>query len=104
MYVILWEYQVKADRLAEFEKIYVPDGDWAELFKNGAGFLGTELIHSKENPKRYITIDRWRSSKDYEAFLSQWEAEYVKLDEQCKELTEHESCLGSFVSGIHKSR
>jgi heme-degrading monooxygenase HmoA len=58
MYIIIWEYQVKPDKQAEFEKIYAANGTWAELFKKGTGYLGTELIRSTELPEQYVTIDR----------------------------------------------
>jgi len=102
MYLILWEFQVKANHIAEFEKIYAVDGAWAELFKKGQGFMGTELLHSSEHPLAYITIDRWVSVKDYESFLSQWKDEYGKLDAQCEGLTERESCLGKFETGFNR--
>ena len=99
MITVLWEYQVKADRIAEFEKIYAFDGAWAEFFKKGDGFLGTELLHSIDHPQLYITIDRWESMKDYKSFLSQWKDEYEKLDRQCEGLSERENCLGTFEAG-----
>jgi len=101
--LIIWEYEVQEDRVAEFEKIYAPDGDWAELFKKGAGFLGTELIRSTGHPKRYVTIDRWASSRDYESFRSQWKEEYARLDAQCEGLTQYENCLGSFESRFKRA-
>lgn len=101
MITILWEYQVKADRIAEFEKIYASNGDWAELFKKSKGFLGTKLFHSLEHPQLFTTIDQWESIKDYKAFLSQWKEEYEKLDKECEGLTEHESCLGTFGIGFN---
>jgi len=101
MVTILWEYQVKADRIQEFEKIYASNGDWAELFQKGRGFLGTKLFHSLEHPQLYTTIDQWDSMKDYTTFLSQWKEEYEKLDTQCKGLTEHESYLGTFGTGLN---
>jgi len=97
MYIIIWEYQVKPEKQAEFEKIYAANGAWAELFKKGTGYLGTELLRSTELPEQYVTIDRWASAEDYEAFLSQWNDEYKKLDLMCEGLTKHESCLGRFT-------
>jgi len=94
MYVIIWEYQVRADHLAEFERIYSTDGAWPELFKKSEGFLETELLRDRKHPHRYITIDRWTSSAHYEAFLSQWKTEYAALDAQCEGLTESETLLG----------
>ena len=101
MVTILWEYQVKPDHIAEFEKIYASDGDWAELFKRGKGFIGTKLFHSLEHPQLYTTIDQWESITDYKTFLSQWKQEYEALDKQYEGLTERESCLGTFGVGFH---
>lgn len=104
MYVIIWEYQVKADRIMEFEKIYSSNGAWTELFRKGSGFISTELLHDEMNPQRYITIDRWASAKDYEAFQAQFKKEYETLDAQCEELTEHESLLGKWESVSNETR
>jgi heme-degrading monooxygenase HmoA len=93
---ILWEYHVKSERQFDFETIYSPNGAWTELFKQSAGYLGTELLRNQANPQRYITIDRWESKEDYETFLSQHEKEYKALDAQCEGLTENESLLGKW--------
>lgn len=58
MRTIIWEYLVKAEYLAEFEKFYAIDGAWVELFKKSTGFLNTELLRDAKQPQRYITIDR----------------------------------------------
>jgi len=104
MYVIIWEYRVKADRVAEFEKIYSTTGAWAELFKKGKGFLRTELLRDEKHPHLFITIDQWASSEDYESFLSQWKSEYAILDTQCEGLTEQETLLGKWESVRDESR
>ena len=97
MHIIIWEYQVKPDKQAEFERIYSPKGAWAELFNEGAGYLGTELIHSTEHPTHYLTIDRWDSVEAYESFLSQRKDAYEKLDARCETFTEHENCVGRYL-------
>lgn len=96
MYVIIWEYQVKPERVADFESIYAPEGTWAQLFKKRAGYLGTELLRDSNHPQRYITIDRWVSSEAYNSFQAKWQDEYKALDEHCKDLTDCESFLGTF--------
>ena len=96
MYVIIWEYQVRVERVAEFEKIYSATGQWARLFQKGKGYLGTELLVDEGRSHRYITIDRWRSSRDYESFLAEWKNEYERLDVQCERLTERETLLGKW--------
>ncbi|MCE7859357.1 MAG: antibiotic biosynthesis monooxygenase [Chloroflexi bacterium CFX2] len=99
MYIIAWEYQVKKEKLDEFIKIYSAHGDWSELFRNAPGYLGTELLHDENDPKRYLTIDRWDSKGSFEAFLSRWGKEYGELDKLCEGLTEDERLLGRFMQG-----
>jgi len=104
MYVIIWEYQVKKDRTADFEQIYHSNGAWAELFRAGNGFISTELIRDEIHHQRYVTIDRWDSAKDYEAFCEQYKEEYETLDSQCLVLTKHETLLGKWESVTHETR
>lgn len=104
MYVIIWEYRVKAEQLAAFEKIYASDGAWAELFRTEAGYLGTELLRDSTNPHRYITIDRWTSFGAYESFRSQRKSEYTTLDMQCEDLTEREILVGKWESILPETR
>jgi heme-degrading monooxygenase HmoA len=98
VYVILWEYRVKADRVAEFERIYSGSGAWAELFKKGEGYLNTQLLRDEASPQHYLTVDRWTSSEHYVSFRSQWENEYASLDAGCEGLTEQEILLGKWES------
>jgi heme-degrading monooxygenase HmoA len=104
MYVIIWEYQVKAEQLVAFEEIYASNGAWAELFKKEDGYISTELLHDSNKPQRYITIDRWTSLGDYESFRSQWKSEYARVDAQCEGLTEQETLLGRWESILPRTR
>ncbi|HSB00786.1 MAG TPA: antibiotic biosynthesis monooxygenase [Anaerolineales bacterium] len=95
MHVIIWEYQVKADRITEFEGMYASKGKWAQLFKKHPDYLGTELLRAPNHPQRYVTIDRWASSEAYNSFQAMWQAEYKELDAICENLTDRESLLGT---------
>ena len=96
MYVIIWEYHVRADHVAEFEEVYSETGSWAKLFRESNAFLGTELLFAEGDRGRYITIDRWTSSPEYASFLVERKDEYAKLDARCNGLTEHETLLGKW--------
>ncbi|MDQ3003990.1 MAG: antibiotic biosynthesis monooxygenase [Chloroflexota bacterium] len=104
MYVIIWEHQVQAAHLIEFEKIYHANGAWEELFRKAPGYISTELLRDGTNPNTYITIDRWNSSESYETFHSQFKKEYEMLDVQCEELTEHEILIGKWESVNNETR
>src|SRR5262245_13640649 len=68
MYVLMWTYDVSAEREAEFVRVYAGDGDWARLFARGAGYLGTELLADLAVPRRYLTVDRWTTAAAFSTF------------------------------------
>ena len=58
---LVFSYEVSD--AAEFERVYGPEGDWAEFFRGGRGYIGTELLRDVEHPGRYLVIDRWESAR-----------------------------------------
>lgn len=96
MYVVIWEFRVREDSQEQFEKDYGPQGVWAQFFRRGEGYLGTELLWDAEAAGRYVTIDRWTAESAYEVFKRQQRAEYEAIDRRCQSLTERESRLGAF--------
>jgi hypothetical protein len=104
MYFIIWEFQVKVECIAEFEKVYGENGAWTDLFRKGTGYLGTELLHDSRQLSHYLTIDCWASAVDYEKFLSNRRKEYDELDAQCEGSTEQETLLGKWETILHETR
>jgi len=96
LYTYIWEYYVKDDFVSEFENIYRPDGPWVRLFKEGKGYIKTELHQVIENKTRFLTIDFWTSKSAYDSFRKQFSEEFEELDKVCETLTEKEIHLGSF--------
>jgi heme-degrading monooxygenase HmoA len=94
MFIIIWEFIVAESREAEFEKIYGSQGEWAQLFKQGKGYLGTELLCDMDNPRYYITIDRWISSSAFDSFQEKFRLEYETMDARCESLTERGTRIG----------
>ena len=95
---IVWEFEVAAGQVDEFEKHYGPRGTWVELFKRDGSFRGTSLLRDREKPARYLTIDRWEDLESYEAFRVQYAMEYQEIDTQTERLTLAEKRLGVFES------
>jgi heme-degrading monooxygenase HmoA len=79
MHVIAFSYEARDS--AEFERAYGPNGDWAEFFRTGRGYVGTELLREVENPGRYLVIDRWESREAFERFSQEHQAEYFRRSE-----------------------
>lgn len=96
MYTIIWEYEVRAGAAAAFERLYGADGGWAALFRGYPGYLGTELLRDAQAPRRYLTLDRWRSQAEHEACLAAARERYAALDAEGDALTLREQCLGRF--------
>jgi heme-degrading monooxygenase HmoA len=95
-YAILWQFQVNPEFQSQFERVYGPSGDWAQLFQSGNGYCGTELIRDESDPCRYVTVDLWRSRADYETFRQQHAEEYERIDQRCERMAEDERALGTF--------
>lgn len=71
-YATIWEFRVHGERREEFERHNGPQSGWVELFRQAAGFVGTELLHDRSDPLRYVTIDRWTSADAYRAFRGEF--------------------------------
>jgi heme-degrading monooxygenase HmoA len=94
MIAILWTYDVRPEAAAAFESAYGADGDWAALFRRAAFYLGTELLRGPGCS--YLTIDRWRTTADFEAFMAAFRAEYEALDLATQSWTTAERKLGTW--------
>lgn len=92
----IWEFKVRPERLAEFEAAYGPDGDWVRLFRRDPAYLGTDLLRDREDPHRFLTVDRWSSREACLAFRERFRADYGALDARCAGLTLSERPLGDF--------
>jgi len=95
-YIVVWEFQVKADCEAEFVAVYGPDGEWARLFRRSPEFLGIELLGSVGNTSRFFTLDHWSSASGLEAFLAANATAYDVLDRRFGGLTVWERRIGGF--------
>jgi heme-degrading monooxygenase HmoA len=105
MYVILWEFAVGPEKVADFIAAYRSGGAWAKLFAQAEGYIGTELLCSTDrddDPRfvtpRFVSIDRWQTPEDFNRFQEQFGSEYKKLDTRLDGLTLREGKLGTFVS------
>ena len=94
MIALVFSYEVR-DAEA-FERAYGADGEWEQFFKQGAGYIGTELLHDVEIPSRYLVIDRWESADDYNAFAAAQREEYMRRVDDTRFLYDQELRFGTF--------
>lgn len=93
MYVVVWKYEVLAVSEMAFRVAYGPEGDWAQLFAEHDGFVGTELI-TIDQPRHYLTVDRWESAEAFDAYMDRDRDEYTRLDQKFEALTVSEELVG----------
>jgi len=97
MFVILWQFDIVEEQIADFEAAYGAHGSWATLFRLSPEYVGTELLKDAYVPGRYLTIDRWRSEESFRAFRAEHDSDYETLDRACDALTGSETRIGAFV-------
>lgn len=95
----VWKFRPPADREQEFALAYGADGVWAALFGNAPGYLGTRLLRPGEPGGWWLTIDRWNSAADFEAFGRDFGDEYRALDVELEGVAGEEEFVGAFEDG-----
>jgi len=80
----------------EFERVYGPEGEWAEFFRGGTGYVGTELLHDVETPGRYLVVDRWDTRDAYQAFVDEHRDEYMRRVDETAFYYKQELRVGTF--------
>jgi heme-degrading monooxygenase HmoA len=95
-YIVIWEFQVRPGAEEDFERVYGPAGDWAQLFRKAEGYIRTDLVRDREVRGRYLVLDRWGSAAQYDAFRAAHAAPYGELDRRCEALTLRETRVGTF--------
>ena len=76
MIALVFSYDVTD--IEQFERVYGPEGEWAAFFRQGSGYVGTELLRDVEAPGHYLVVDRWESSGAYNAFVAEHREEYMR--------------------------
>lgn len=94
MIALVFRYDVRDPEA--FEEVYGPNGEWARFFRQGMGFIGTELLRDVEELDRYLVIDRWESPDAYNAFLTEHQDEYLRRSDESRLYYLQELRLGTF--------
>jgi heme-degrading monooxygenase HmoA len=98
VFQILWEFEVDESSAPGFEQAYGGRGAWVALFSESPAFVGTELFRRAGLPPLYLTLDRWTTRAEYEAFRRERATEYARLDAACERLTQRERFLTAWES------
>lgn len=94
MIALVFSYEVRDPQA--FEQEYGAEGGWAEFFRGGRGYVGTELLRDVEAPGRYLVVDRWESVDAYNAFVAEHRDEYMRRVDDTRYHYDQELRLGTF--------
>jgi heme-degrading monooxygenase HmoA len=94
MIALVFRYEVRDP--VGFEEVYGPDGEWAQFFRSGIGYIGTELLHDVDESERFLVIDRWESADAYNAFATGQREEYMRRVDDTRYLYDQELRFGTF--------
>lgn len=66
MIAIMWQFEVRKGREAEFEELYGADGEWTATNRHTHSYLGTSFLRDQNQSSRYIVIEYWSEMVVYE--------------------------------------
>ena len=92
----VWKFRPPAGREAEFVRAYSGDGAWARLFARASGYCGTSLLRPSDASGWWLTIDRWQTGADFEAFQRDIGDAYRALDAELEGVAGEEVFVGAF--------
>ncbi len=94
MIALVFSYEVHD--APEFERAYGPEGEWAQFFRRGRGYVATELLRDVEAPGRYLVVDRWESADAYNAFVAEHREEHMSRVDETRFHYDSELRFGTF--------
>jgi len=98
MIAIMWQFDVKAGREAEFEQLYGVDGEWTALNRHTRSYLGSSFLHDQSRASRYIIIEYWSEMLVYEEHRASRSAVIDSLEKRSATLVDAAVPLGIFTA------
>jgi heme-degrading monooxygenase HmoA len=92
----VWKFRPPLGRDREFANAYGSNGSWSELFRKARGYRGTTLSRPMETNGWWLTVDRWDTVNDFEAFQRDFGEEYRALDADLVGIAGDEEFVGAF--------
>lgn len=98
MIAIMWQFEVRKGREAEFEELYGADGEWTAMNRPTRSYLGSSFLRDQNRSSRYIVIEYWSEmivSEQHRAYRSDAIASFEK---RRAELVDAVEPLGVFTA------
>ena len=96
MIAIMWQFDVKLGRDAEFEQLYGVDGEWTAMNRHARSYLGSSFLRDQNRPSRYIVIEYWSEMLVYDQHRVFRSDLIASLEERSRALVDSIEPLGIF--------
>ena len=96
MIAIVWQFDIRAGREAEFEQFYGANGEWTAVNRHSRSYLGTSFLRDQNRPARYLVIEYWSEMLMYEQHKAFKSDQITNLDTRRRELVASAEPLGVF--------
>lgn len=96
MIAVMWQFDVKAGREEEFEKLYGADGEWTALNRQTRSYLGSSFLRDQSQPLRYLLTEYWSEMIVYEEHRASREAKMDAIEARRAELVDRMEPLGIY--------
>jgi quinol monooxygenase YgiN len=96
MIAILWQFEVKHGREAEFEELYGADGEWTAMNRHARSYLGSSFLRDQNDASRYVVIEYWSEMLVYEEHRVFRSEAIAALEERSRALVNSVEPLGVF--------
>jgi hypothetical protein len=98
MIAIVWQFDVRPGREAEFEQFYGADGEWTGINRHSRSYLGSSFLRDQNLRSRYLLIEYWSEMLVYEQHRAYRSDESEKLEARRKELVASFEPAGVFTA------
>ncbi len=98
MIAIMWQFEVKRGREAEFEALYGADGEWTAVNRHTRSYLGTSFLRDQNQASRYIVVEYWSEMVVYEEHRSYRADTFRLLERRRGTLVESVEPMGIFTA------
>jgi hypothetical protein len=98
MIAIMWQFEVKNGREAEFEQLYGVEGEWTAMNRHTRSYLGSSFLRDQSHSSRYIVIEYWSEMLVYEQDRAARSSAIASLEGRRKSLVDSVEPLGVFTA------
>ncbi len=98
MIAIMWQFDVKNGREAEFEQLYGIEGEWTAMNRRTRSYLGTSFLRDQNRTARYMVIEYWSEMLVYEQHRGSQVAAIASVEARRTALVETMEPLGIFTA------